>query len=195
MVLWGCVLSGLWWWCCGDACCLNFQAGRLPAGTGFLQAVVASVLICELTSLFDCRVDFTHVMSPIFSLILSVGCHESKHMHVCVHAHMHTHAHTRCCWTSGVIVTWLNIAKFSAKFHCSLHIERRKMWTASGALVPFCYYIPSGVCVCVFVVFDTGLSFRRFNIMSPVRCVCVVFDTGLSFRRFNIMSPGRCVCV
>ena len=53
----------------GDACCLHFQVGRLPAGTGFLQAVVASVLICELMSLFDCHVDFTHVMSPIFSLI------------------------------------------------------------------------------------------------------------------------------
>lgn len=38
-------------------------------GTRFLQAIVASVLICELTSLFDCHVDFTLVMSPIFILI------------------------------------------------------------------------------------------------------------------------------
>jgi len=41
-------------------------------------------------------------MSPILSLIFSVGCLESEHVHVCVHAHIHTHTHRRCCWTSGV---------------------------------------------------------------------------------------------
>ena len=78
-------------WCCGDACCLHFQVGRLPAGTRFLQAIVAGVLICELMSPFDCLLDVTHIMSSIFSLIFSVGCHESQHMHVlCACAHTHT---------------------------------------------------------------------------------------------------------
>ena len=128
----------LWGMCAASICRLE----------GSLQAASSSIRCCQCppdlwTYVTDCHVDFTAVMSPIFSLISSVGFRESKHMHVCVHAHICTHAHRRCCWTSGAIVALLNITQFLAKFHCSLHIERQKMWTGSGAFVPFCY---SAVC-------------------------------------------------
>jgi len=34
-------------------------------------------------------------------------------------------------------------------------------------------YIPSQVCMCVCVAFDTGLSLRLFNLTSPIKCACV----------------------